>query len=235
MRPGATPLDRGSMLSTATAGAVLVVENDPDQRRRVATQLAHWGYRPVPASSAEQALALVGRIRFAFSIVAIRLPGMSGVDLLRRTTPGAEAGRGMGPVIVVADDQPGAAIVQAIQAGAHDFIRRPYIAEDLENAVRGLTAKIRAVPAAPAANENGERPLVPAPVTLRAQTTGPGGTTTGLSLKDISRRAVQQAEREVIRCALEQCGWNRVKTARLLHISYRALLYKIKDMGLKQD
>jgi two-component system response regulator AtoC len=39
----------------------------------------------------------------------------------------------------------------------------------------------------------------------------------------------------VIRRALEQCRWNRVKTAKMLKISYRALLYKIKDMGLKQD
>src|SRR2546426_857157 len=42
-------------------------------------------------------------------------------------------------------------------------------------------------------------------------------------------------EREVICRALEQCRWNRVKTAKMLKISYRALLYKIKDMGLKQD
>ena len=57
----------------------------------------------------------------------------------------------------------------------------------------------------------------------------------GLSLKEISRRAVLEAEREVIVRTLEQCRWNRVKTAKMLKISYRALLYKIKDMGLKQD
>ena len=56
-----------------------------------------------------------------------------------------------------------------------------------------------------------------------------------LSLKAISRRAVLEAEREVIGRALEQCRWNRVKAAKMLKISYRALLYKIKDMGLKQD
>jgi two-component system response regulator AtoC len=59
--------------------------------------------------------------------------------------------------------------------------------------------------------------------------------TKGLSLKEISRRAVLEAEREVIVRTLEQCRWNRVKTAKALKISYRALLYKIKDMGLKQD
>jgi transcriptional regulator with GAF, ATPase, and Fis domain len=82
------------------------------------------------------------------------------------------------------------------------------------------------------------------PRTLTATPTLPSGTpgcnepftaTKELSLKEISRRAVLEAERQVIRRALEQCRWNRVKTAKMLQISYRALLYKIKDMGLKQD
>jgi DNA-binding NtrC family response regulator len=71
-----------------------------------------------------------------------------------------------------------------------------------------------------------------APPTTAAE---PFAATKGLSLKEISRRAVLEAEREVIGRALEQCRWNRVKTAKMLKISYRALLYKIKDMGLKQD
>ena len=73
-------------------------------------------------------------------------------------------------------------------------------------------------------------PAVTAPTAL-----APLASIKGLSLKDISRRAVLEAEREVIGRALEQCRWNRVKTAKMLKISYRALLYKIKDMGLKQD
>jgi len=63
---------------------------------------------------------------------------------------------------------------------------------------------------------------------------GPGrpGKTATLSLKDISRKAAQVAEREAILHALEQTQWNRVRAAKLLEISYRALLYKIKDAGL---
>jgi two-component system, NtrC family, response regulator AtoC len=53
-----------------------------------------------------------------------------------------------------------------------------------------------------------------------------------LSLKEISRRAALAAERETISRALEQTHWNRVRAAKLLRISYRALLYKIKDVGL---
>src|SRR5437870_1209451 len=52
------------------------------------------------------------------------------------------------------------------------------------------------------------------------------------SLKEISRRASQAAEREAISKMLEQTGWNRVRAARALRISYRALLYKIKQSGL---
>ena len=54
-----------------------------------------------------------------------------------------------------------------------------------------------------------------------------------LPLKEIAREAARAAEREAIAKVLEQTGWNRVRAARLLKISYRALLYKIKETGLK--
>ena len=50
-----------------------------------------------------------------------------------------------------------------------------------------------------------------------------------MSLKDISRSAAQVAEREAIRQVLEQTQWNRIQAAKLLGVSYRALLYKIKE------
>jgi len=56
-----------------------------------------------------------------------------------------------------------------------------------------------------------------------------------LSLKDIARGAALAAEREAISRVLEQTRWNRVKAAKLLNISYRALLYKIKDVGLQPE
>jgi two-component system response regulator AtoC len=55
------------------------------------------------------------------------------------------------------------------------------------------------------------------------------------SLKEIARRASQAAEREAISKMLEQTGWNRVRAARALRISYRALLYKIKQAGLNGE
>jgi two-component system, NtrC family, response regulator AtoC len=53
-----------------------------------------------------------------------------------------------------------------------------------------------------------------------------------ISLKKITRQAVRELERKVILRVLEANNWNRKKTARALGISYRALLYKIREAGL---
>ncbi len=51
-------------------------------------------------------------------------------------------------------------------------------------------------------------------------------------LKDVARRAARIAEREAILRALMRTGWNKRKAARRLQISYKALLYKIKDCAI---
>jgi two-component system response regulator AtoC len=58
------------------------------------------------------------------------------------------------------------------------------------------------------------------------------GLATGRSLKQASREASRHAERELILKQLERTRWNRKKTARDLQISYKALLYKLKQLGL---
>jgi len=73
----------------------------------------------------------------------------------------------------------------------------------------------------------------PAPATDDGGARAIKATTT--SLKDIARKAAQIAEKEAILQALEQTQWNRVRAAKLLEISYRALLYKIKDSGLDRE
>jgi two-component system response regulator AtoC len=53
-----------------------------------------------------------------------------------------------------------------------------------------------------------------------------------LSLKKIRKKALDRVEREVISYVLEKTGWNRSKAAKILNISYKALLYKIKDLEI---
>ncbi len=52
------------------------------------------------------------------------------------------------------------------------------------------------------------------------------------SLREINKEAVKKAESETIVKALEMVNWNRKKAADILNISYKALLYKIKETGL---
>jgi two-component system response regulator AtoC len=56
----------------------------------------------------------------------------------------------------------------------------------------------------------------------------------GIDLKAISRRAAQLAEKRVIERVLHQTRWNRKEAAQKLQISYKALLYKMKENGLSE-
>ena len=53
-----------------------------------------------------------------------------------------------------------------------------------------------------------------------------------ISLKAVRRAAVRDVERQVILKILQANHWNRRRTAKALSISYRALLYKLKDAGI---
>jgi len=56
-----------------------------------------------------------------------------------------------------------------------------------------------------------------------------------ISLKKLTRQAVRELERKVILKVLQAHHWNRKQSARALSISYRALLYKIRDAGLPSN
>jgi DNA-binding NtrC family response regulator len=51
-------------------------------------------------------------------------------------------------------------------------------------------------------------------------------------LKSVAKEAIRNMEREVILETLRSNQWNRRKTAQSLKISYRALIYKIRNAGL---
>ena len=65
---------------------------------------------------------------------------------------------------------------------------------------------------------------------------GDSGAKTGETggLKSLARNAKDEAEGEAIRQALEQTNWNRKQAAALLQISYKALLYKIRQYGIAE-
>ena len=61
-----------------------------------------------------------------------------------------------------------------------------------------------------------------------------GGNGEKISLKDAARAASREAEQELILQVLARTRWNRRRAAQELQISYKALLYKLKQIGYEQ-
>jgi transcriptional regulator with GAF, ATPase, and Fis domain len=122
--------------------------------------------------------------------------------------------------------------------GSDTAIRR-----DVADAIAGRSPRVSPIPAlqAPAAEAPGARALpaasapppavVPPAVATPAPAAPPRAPITG-SLKDIGRNAAREAERELIFRTLQHTRWNRREAAEILGISYKALLYKIKEAEL---
>ena len=66
------------------------------------------------------------------------------------------------------------------------------------------------------------------------RTTSESTVTARISLKRVGKLAAQEAEKQLILGTLLETRWNRKKAAQLLDISYKALLYKIKQSGLSK-
>ena len=122
-------------------------------------------------------------------------------------------------------------IKRTMVLGSDENIRR-----ELAEAIAGRTFRSGPIPALqprPAA----AAPALPAPAPppLPAAPEPPASATPVIlngSLKDIARQAARGAERELIFRTLQQTRWNRREAAEILGISYKALLYKIKEAEL---
>ena len=121
-------------------------------------------------------------------------------------------------------------IKRAVVLGGESAIRKE-ISQSIAMAAHRLTTPAmagmgRAAVAAAAVAPVAAAPPTPASIAATAAEAG------NYSLKDISRTAAREAERELILKMLQQTRWNRKETAEILGISYKALLYKIKENGL---
>jgi DNA-binding NtrC family response regulator len=105
------------------------------------------------------------------------------------------------------------------------------IRRELADAIAARSMRVGAIPIIERAGASLSPPAAAAPVhtppagaPAHAESPAPSG-----SLKDIGRSAARVAERELIYRTLEQTRWNRREAAEILGISYKALLYKIKE------
>lgn len=100
---------------------ILVVDDEPAIRDFMAIAFSEEGYEPTKAGSAEEALAILAKTRFDTVFSDIRMPGMNGVELLRRIRanwPETE-------VVIMTSDATVDTAVSALREGAYDYLLKP--------------------------------------------------------------------------------------------------------------
>jgi two-component system KDP operon response regulator KdpE len=112
---------------------VLVVDDDAQMLRAIRTALSARGYEVLTAGTGENALALAAEESLDLLLLDLRLPGIEGHDVIRRLRAWSEL-----PVIVVSVQESQEEKVAALDAGADDYITKPF-------GMKELLARMRAV------------------------------------------------------------------------------------------
>jgi len=112
-----------------------------------------------------------------------------------------------------------------------NLVKRYVIVGNEAQIIRELSTHKPIVSSMPTAPVSAAEPDVPSPVSVPPiQVSANGAEFEMPSLLEIGRRAAMQAEREAIERVLAQTRWNRRQAAKILKISYKALLNKLKAM-----
>jgi two-component system response regulator FlrC len=106
---------------------ILVVDDEPGVRAGLTEVLRRGGFAVTPAGSAEEAVAVLARERVDLLVTDLRLPGRSGLDLLRELRDGGRAT----PAVVITAHGTIEDAVAAMKLGALDFLTKPFSPADL--------------------------------------------------------------------------------------------------------
>lgn len=125
----AMPTRNDSLPSPDHPGAVLVVDDNPDNLRILELQLKDYPFHLTLAASAQEALTLCETAVFEAILSDVSMPGMDGLDLCRRlrSTPNARTPLVFLSAHRVGDDW----IIRGLEAGALDYLPKPYSLPEL--------------------------------------------------------------------------------------------------------
>src|SRR5262245_37265424 len=107
---------------------LLVVDDDQEFRETLASRFARHGLEVQSAAGGEEALAIAQRRSFDVAIFDMTMPGMSGLDLLKRFKaeyPDCE-------VIILTGQGTIETAFEAMKLGAYDYLQKPFPLKDLE-------------------------------------------------------------------------------------------------------
>jgi two-component system, LuxR family, response regulator FixJ len=130
------PLPSGS--AEAKQATICVVASDPAEREALAHLFGRLKHKIDTFDSAEALLSALADARMTVLVTGLELPGMNGVELLRELQ---QRGRQV-PAILLAGKSDVATAVEAIRAGAVDFIQKPVIDRILLRRVSDALARI---------------------------------------------------------------------------------------------
>ena len=113
------------------AGRILVVDDEPAIRRLLRSTLGVQDYTILEAASVAQALDVLGREKVDLIILDLGLPDGDGFEVIQKLRPDSQV-----PIIVLSsrDDERGK--VQALDAGADDYVTKPFGVEELVARIR---------------------------------------------------------------------------------------------------
>ena len=113
---------------------LLVVEDEPDLRRQLEAALTAQGYAVDASGDGKEALYLATEYPFDAAVVDLGLPGMSGLDIIRRLR--ADGSRL--PVLILTARDRGQDKVQGLEAGGDDYLAKPFQMEELLARLKAL-------------------------------------------------------------------------------------------------
>lgn len=116
-----------------SAAVILVVDDQPSNVRLVGTLLTEAGFDVIPATSGRQALERVAHAAPDLILLDMRMPVMDGFAVMEHLRCGDHADI---PVIFLTAAAERELVVEALDAGAVDYVTKPFVAEELIARVR---------------------------------------------------------------------------------------------------
>lgn len=128
---GQAELKRAS--SAPQAGHILVVEDDRKVAAFLGRALTYEGYRVSVAHGGPEAVCLAAAEAFDLVVLDVMLPGMDGLDVARQVRQ-----RGSVPILMLTARETVADRVEGLDAGADDYLTKPFALEELLARLRAL-------------------------------------------------------------------------------------------------